>query len=87
MELFINANPTLMLSANTSELHTLSTPCLVLGIFEDRQLSESAQLINSHTDQAITKLLEHGDHNGTIGRSLMIYHPHGIQAKRILLVG
>ncbi len=92
MELFLNANPFLTLSVVTSELHTLSTPCLVLGIFEENKLSESALLIDRHTDHSITKFLEHGDHNGTIGRSTMIYHPHGIQkndiqAKRILLIG
>ncbi len=69
-------------------LHTEHTPCLVLGVFEQKKLSESAQLIDQHLDHAISKLLDRGDLNGSVGQSLMLYHPHGsIAAERILLVG
>lgn len=83
MERLVNLN----ISINHQELHTISTPCLVLGVFEEKKLSDMATQIDRHTDHEITKLLDHGDLNGSIGRSLMIYHPRNIQAKRILLVG
>lgn len=71
--------------------HTLpmeQTPCLVLGVFEQKKLSKSAQEIDGHIDHAITKILERGDLSGVIGQSLMLYHPHSlIKAERILIIG
>jgi len=76
------------LFASNRPLHTEQTPCLILGVFEQKKLSASAQEIDKHIDHAISKLLERGDLSGSIGHSLMLYHPHGlIQAERILLIG
>nr|VFJ89875.1 MAG: aminopeptidase A. Metallo peptidase. MEROPS family M17 [Candidatus Kentron sp. LFY] len=61
--------------------------CLVLGVTEPCQLTDSAQAVNSATDGAIARILETGDFDGESGQTLILHQPPNIPAERVLLVG
>ncbi len=65
----------------------LDTECILVAAFENELLSPSAELIDQATDGAIKKILAQGDFTGELGQLLTLYHPRGIAAKRLVLVG
>ena len=68
-------------------LETVSSDCLIVGVFQDLQLSASAQHINSQTDGLIHAILSRGDISGKLGETVLINAiPHST-LERILLVG
>jgi leucyl aminopeptidase len=64
-----------------------STACLVLGVFENRQLSPAAQDFDTACDGQLSRLLERGDLNGKTGQSLLLYDVPGARCERLLLIG
>lgn len=63
------------------------TPCLVVGVFEKRQLSEAASLLNDQSDGYINFILKRGDIQGKVGQTLLLQDIPDIPAERVLLVG
>lgn len=63
------------------------TACLVIGVFENKRLSEAGKQIDEHSDKAISNILRKGDHNGKPGKTLLLHNIPGILADRVLLVG
>lgn len=61
--------------------------CLIVGIFEHGQLSETAKELDIHSLEYISKLLANGDMTGRLGQTLMLYQIPHIAADRILLIG
>ena len=61
--------------------------CLVVAVFEDAELSPSAQVIDAACDGLITTLCKHGDIEGKTGQTLLIPRVPELQAERLLLVG
>nr|VFK51701.1 MAG: aminopeptidase A. Metallo peptidase. MEROPS family M17 [Candidatus Kentron sp. TUN]VFK52297.1 MAG: aminopeptidase A. Metallo peptidase. MEROPS family M17 [Candidatus Kentron sp. TUN]VFK52722.1 MAG: aminopeptidase A. Metallo peptidase. MEROPS family M17 [Candidatus Kentron sp. TUN] len=61
--------------------------CLVLGVMEPCQLTDSAQAVDSVVDGAIGRVLESGDFDGESNRTLMLHQLPNIPAERVLLVG
>lgn len=68
------------------DLTQVVTPCLILGVFSERQLSEAAKTIDSASNGALTAVLEKGDLDGKTGSTLMLYGINGVSAERLLLV-
>ena len=68
-------------------LATLSVDCLVLGVFEEGELSEEAQSIDKPADGQLKKLLARGDFSGRAGETLLLTQMPGIEASRVLLTG
>jgi len=68
-------------------LATLEADCLVLGIFEDGELSEEAQTVDSAAGGRLKKLLGRGDFSGRAGETLLVTDLPGIEASRVLLTG
>ncbi|MBK1618531.1 leucyl aminopeptidase [Lamprobacter modestohalophilus] len=68
------------------DLSQLATPCLILGVFSERQLSEAAKTIDSASNGALTAVLEKGDLDGKTGSTLMLYGVNNVSAERLLLV-
>ena len=64
-----------------------TTPCLVVGLYEERMLGASAQRIDAATGGAIRRLLESGDATGKPGTTMLLFGLPGIAAERVLLVG
>jgi leucyl aminopeptidase len=61
--------------------------CVVVGIYESRQLSASAELIEKASQGALTRVLRRGDMDGKLGSTVLLHHVVGIEAERVLLVG
>jgi leucyl aminopeptidase len=59
----------------------------VVAVFEDADLSPSAQLIDEAGSKLISALFKRGDIDGTLGKVLMIPHTTNMPADRLLLVG
>ncbi len=61
--------------------------CIVTGVFESRQLSASAQLLDTLSNGYLTRILATGDMDGSNGSTLMLHNVPGITSERVLLVG
>jgi leucyl aminopeptidase len=68
-------------------LATLSVDCVVLGIFEDGELPDEGQSVDTAADGRLKKLLARGDFSGRISETLLITDMPGIEASRVLLTG
>lgn len=64
-----------------------SSSCLVVGVYQDRQLSAAADAVNQVCNNLINTLFESGDLTGKSGSSLMLHQPAGLSAARLLLIG
>ena len=64
-----------------------SSGALVLGVFEEKTLTRSAQIIDSQIQGALTKAIEKSSFTGKKDETLSILVPHGIQNSQVLLIG
>ncbi|MGR3807918.1 leucyl aminopeptidase [Pasteurella testudinis] len=68
-----------------------TSDCLLVAIYEEKQLSSTATQLDSLSNGHLSRLLDEGDLEGKIGQTLMLHnvanHLPNVQAKRILLVG
>ena len=71
----------------TKGLATLSVDCLVLGVFEEAELSGEAHSVDTASGGALKRLLERGDFAGRAGDTLLIGDLPGLKATRVLLTG
>ncbi|WP_108649998.1 leucyl aminopeptidase [Dongshaea marina] len=74
-------------SLTQTALEQTKGDCLVVAVFEDKELSNAAATIDKATKGLISRLLERGDLPGKIGQNLLIPEVEGIDAERLLLVG
>lgn len=63
------------------------TACVVVGVFEPRRLSQSAEQIDQASDGYLSTLIRRGDIEGKLGQTLLLYNVPGTLSDRILLVG
>ncbi len=68
-------------------LATLSVDCLVVGIFEEADLSAEAASVDAACGGRLKKLLERGDFAGRAGETLLLADLPGLTASRVLLAG
>jgi leucyl aminopeptidase len=61
--------------------------CVVVGVFESRKLSASADQLDKAARGQIRALLRSGDMEGKLGGTRMLYRVPGVSAERVLLVG
>ena len=66
---------------------TLDVDCLVIGIFEDGELSEEARAVDSAAGGRLKKLLGRGDFPGKPGETLLLTDLPDLAASRVLLTG
>jgi leucyl aminopeptidase len=66
---------------------TLDVDCLVIGIFEEGELSEEARAVDSASGGRLQKLLSRGDFPGKPAETLLLADLPGLQATRVLLTG
>ena len=70
-----------------SDLLTLETPCLVVGVYSSKQQDHSFKKLDVASNGALRKILKTEDLSCEPGTSQLIYDLDGITAKRVLLVG
>jgi leucyl aminopeptidase len=68
-------------------LATLEAECLVIGVFEDGELSEEAQALDTAAGGRLAKFVSRGDFPGRNGETLLIPDLEGVKATRVLLTG
>jgi len=61
--------------------------CVIVGVYEGRELSAAAQAIDTLSSGHLSNVLKHGDLEGKLDASLMLHQVPGVQADRVLLVG
>ena len=71
----------------TKGLATLTVDCLVLGVFEEGELSGEARIVDGACGGRLKKLLARGDFAGRAGDTLLVGDLPGIAASRVLLTG
>jgi leucyl aminopeptidase len=61
--------------------------CVIVGIFDRRAPTPSAEVIDKQSKGAIGSVLRRGDMDGKLGNTLVLHHVPGIFADRVMLVG
>ena len=61
--------------------------CIILGVFESRRLSNTAQEVDKACDGYLSTILRRGDLEGKLGQTLLLHNVPQILSDRILLVG
>jgi leucyl aminopeptidase len=71
----------------TKGLSTLAVDCLVVGIFEETELSAEAAAVDAACGGRLKELLARGDFAGRAGETLLVADLSGLRASRVLLTG
>ncbi len=61
--------------------------CLIIGIYEQGELSNSAQKVDQHCQGLIRRLFERGDITGKAGQLLLLHDVNALHSPRLLLAG
>ncbi|MEY4276915.1 MAG: aminopeptidase a cyteinylglycinase, partial [Pseudomonadota bacterium] len=61
--------------------------CVVVGVYENDQLSASASSIDKASGGFIASMLKRGDMDGKLGSTLLLHDVSGTESDRVLLVG
>ncbi len=74
-------------SIKSSSPERARTGCVVIGVFEPRQLSAAGSALDRAARGHLSAILKRGDMDGKAGTTLMVHHVPHIAAARVLLVG
>src|SRR6201993_3705343 len=61
--------------------------CVVVGVFDNRKPSLSAELIDRASAGYISEIIRRGDMEGKLGSTLLLHNVRGTLADRVLLIG
>ena len=78
---------TIKFSLNEQPAESVTTACIVVGVFEERVLTAAAARIDDKSGGAIKRLIEAGDISGKPGTSLVLFGLANVVAPRVLVVG
>ncbi|WJJ93111.1 M17 family peptidase N-terminal domain-containing protein [Neopusillimonas aromaticivorans] len=70
----------------TSTLHTLKTPALAVGVFEDSVLTDAARSLDDAAKGAITGACK-DEFTGAKGSHIVLRNLAGVSAQRVILIG
>jgi leucyl aminopeptidase len=65
----------------------LHSDCVIIGIYEDKRLSDSAQAVDAASAGYLANILKRGDMDGKADATLILHGVPGIASERVLLVG
>jgi leucyl aminopeptidase len=74
-------------SVTDGRLDDQRTGCIVVGVYEQRQLSPSALALDAASHHAIAEVIGRGDLEGELGATLLLHKVPNVAAERVLLVG
>lgn len=63
------------------------TQCIVVGVFDDAQLTETAKVLDKESGGYLKKVLRRGDITGKANQLMVLHDVPNINATRVLLVG
>lgn len=75
------------LSLKTTQPEKQQKTCIIIGIYENSELTPSAKIIDKASRGQLSKLLKLGAFKGKTGQTLPLYHLGGTNFEHILLVG
>jgi len=78
---------TIKFSLSSDPAESAATPCVVVGVFEERVLSAAAARIDEKSGGAIKRLMEASDVNGKPGTSQLLFGLPNVAAPRVLVIG
>ena len=61
--------------------------CIVVGVFDSRKLSPSAQILDDASEGLISNLIRRGELEGKLGQDLLLHNVPNTLCDRVLLVG
>ena len=61
--------------------------CVVVGVYESRQLTLPAELIDQAANNYLSEIVGRGDMDGKAGSTLLLHKVPATQCDRVLLVG
>lgn len=61
--------------------------CIIVGVFETRKLSDSAERLDIASEQYLSALMRKGDLEGKLGQSVLLHQVPHVSYDRILLMG
>jgi leucyl aminopeptidase len=61
--------------------------CVVVGVFDNRKPSLSADLIDRASNGYVSEIIRRGDMEGKLGSTLLLHNVRGTLADRVLLIG
>jgi leucyl aminopeptidase len=61
--------------------------CIIVGVFEERKLTDAAKSVDDASKNAISTVLKSGDMEGKLSTTLILHAVAGVAAARVLLVG
>src|SRR5580693_7465954 len=64
-----------------------ATGCAVVGVYENGELGAATRHLDAQLGGLIARLHAAGDFAAKLGDSLLLPHPHGVAAQRVLLIG
>lgn len=65
----------------------LQSDCIIIGVYEDKKLSDTAQSIDTASAGYLSLILKRGDFEGKTDTSLMLHNVPNTASERVLLVG
>ena len=71
----------------TKGLPALAVDALVLGVFEEGELSQEARTVDAAADGRLKSVVDRGDFSGKAGENLLLVDVPGVKATRVLLAG
>ncbi|MGZ5609170.1 MAG: leucyl aminopeptidase [Methylobacter sp.] len=74
-------------SIETAPLEALQCDCVIVGVYQDQQLSPSATALNNSTNGLIGKIVSRGDLSGKNGETVLINAIPDSKIESVLLVG
>lgn len=74
-------------SIETLALDKLETDCIIVGLYDNQQLSPSAEIIDANHQELISKIIARGDISGENSKTLLINYLPDSTIRRVLLVG
>ena len=78
---------TLRFSLQDSLPETANVPCIVVGLFDERQLSAAAARIDGASGGALTRLIDSSDLAAKPGSTQLLFGLANVAAPRVLVVG
>ncbi|HEY9269118.1 MAG TPA: leucyl aminopeptidase [Methylotenera sp.] len=61
--------------------------CVIVGVYESHQLSDSAKAIDELSSGYLSNIIKRGDLDGKAEKTLMLHDVPGVNSERVLLVG
>jgi leucyl aminopeptidase len=71
----------------TGNPEALETGCAILGIYDNKHLTEAGKSLDKAAAGYLAKLAQAGEIRGAIGQTLLLLEVPGVAAERVLLVG